>query len=388
VPTSRSTSTRRRTPPTRRQAARNRRAVKKGGRQARPPVRRRRGARIAAAVAFLFVLGMPFAVLAWAAGDGHDRLPEGTTIAGIDVGGLPAHTAIKRLRAQVGIPAREPARVSVDGDTPVTLTAKDAGVRLNIRTAVRRALARGREGSFLERGWRELTGAKLAAHEQVRIRVDRAAVQRFVDRVAADVAVPAKPASFELSVTSVGITEGHDGRRLADPNGVADRLAAALRSPGSDRDLKAETETVPAPTSATSLWASHPVVVTVSHDEKRVRVFDHGKLVKSYQVAVGMPEYPTPYGTFSVQTMQTDPPWNVPNSDWAGDLAGKTIPGGSPDNPLKARFIGFDGSVGFHGTSDIGSLGSAASHGCIRMNVADVKDLYDRVSLGTTVYVG
>jgi lipoprotein-anchoring transpeptidase ErfK/SrfK len=85
--------------------------------------------------------------------------------------------------------------------------------------------------------------------------------------------------------------------------------------------------------------------------------------------------------------MQVDPPWNVPDSDWAGDLAGSTIPGGAPNNPLVARWIGFNGSVGFHGTADIGSLGSAASHGCVRMNPRDVIDLYERVDVGTTVYV-
>jgi lipoprotein-anchoring transpeptidase ErfK/SrfK len=336
----------------------------------------------------LGVLALPFGVLAWAAGDARDRLPAGTEIGGVDVGGLDKTTAIKRLKAQVGIPAERSARVTIDGDSPATLTAKQAGVRLNIRAAVRRALRRGRQGSFVTRGWRELTGAKLASHENVRVRVDRAAIQDFVNHLAANVSVSAQAASLDLSVHSVGITEGHDGRQLADADGLVDRLASALRSPTSDRSLTAETEAVPAPTSTDSLWAAHPTVVTVSHDERTVRVFDRGKLIRSYKVAVGMPEYPTPYGTFSVQTMQKDPPWNVPNSDWAGDLAGKTIPGGSPDNPLKARFIGFDGSVGFHGTSDIGSLGSAASHGCIRMTVADVKDLYDHVGIGTTVYVG
>jgi lipoprotein-anchoring transpeptidase ErfK/SrfK len=334
------------------------------------------------------VAALPFGVLAWAADDGSHRLPAGTRIAGIDLGGLPARTAIRRLRAQVGIPALRAARVSIDGDTPVTLTAQRAGVRLNLRSAVHRALERGRRGSFLTRGWRELTGAKLASSEQVRVRVDRAAVKAFVDRLSAQVAVPAQAATFDLSVEAVGVTEGHDGKRLADADGLVDRLVAALRRPGSTRQIDARTEVVPAPATDASLWDAHPVVVTVSHDEKLVRVFDHGNLVKSYPVAVGMPEYPTPYGTFSVQTMQKDPPWNVPDSDWAGDLAGTTVPGGSPDNPLKARFIGFDGSVGFHGTADIGSLGTAASHGCIRMHVSDVKDLYERVGIGTTVYVG
>jgi lipoprotein-anchoring transpeptidase ErfK/SrfK len=390
VPASRSSSTpnRRRTPPTRRQAAAARRGRRKGARPARPPRRRSRGLRIAVAAVLAALAALPFGVLAWAAEDGNDRLPAGTRIAGIDLGGLPAPIAIRRLRAQVGVPARRAAHVSIDGDTPVTLTSAQAGVHLDLRAVVHRALARGRRGSFLTRGWRELTGAKLASSTAVRVRVDRRAVQAFVDRIAEQVAVPAQAATLDVSVHAVGVTEGHDGRRLADPDGLADRLVAALREPGSARRLDARTEVVPAPATDTSLWDAHPVVVTVSHDEKLVRVFDHGKLVKSYPVAVGMPEYPTPYGTFSVQTMQKDPVWNVPDSDWAGDLAGTTVPGGSPDNPLKARFIGFDGSVGFHGTADIGSLGTAASHGCIRMHVGDVKDLFDRVSLGTTVYLG
>ena len=50
--------------------------------------------------------------------------------------------------------------------------------------------------------------------------------------------------------------------------------------------------------------------------------------------------------------------------------------------------MGVNGSVGFHGTSESGSLGSAASHGCIRMGVDDVIDLYDRVDVGTPVYIG
>ena len=59
-----------------------------------------------------------------------------------------------------------------------------------------------------------------------------------------------------------------------------------------------------------------------------------------------------------------------------------------PDNPLVARCIGFDGSVGFHGTAEVASLGQAASHGCVRMDPADVKDLFTRVNVGTTVFVG
>jgi lipoprotein-anchoring transpeptidase ErfK/SrfK len=82
-----------------------------------------------------------------------------------------------------------------------------------------------------------------------------------------------------------------------------------------------------------------------------------------------------------------NPAWSVPNSDWAGDLAGQVIPGGTPQNPLKARWMGIYNGAGIHGTDAAGSIGSAASHGCIRMLIPDVVELYDQVPVGAPVYI-
>jgi len=82
-----------------------------------------------------------------------------------------------------------------------------------------------------------------------------------------------------------------------------------------------------------------------------------------------------------------NPAWHAPNRPWAGSYAGKTVPGGAPDNPLKARWMGIAGGVGIHGTAEPWSIGSAASHGCIRMRVSDVVDLYRRVPLGSRVLI-
>ena len=82
-----------------------------------------------------------------------------------------------------------------------------------------------------------------------------------------------------------------------------------------------------------------------------------------------------------------NPSWTAPNRPWAGSYAGRTVPGGAPDNPLKARWLGVTGSVGIHGTSESWSIGSRASHGCIRMHVGDVIDLYPRVPYGTPVLI-
>jgi len=105
------------------------------------------------------------------------------------------------------------------------------------------------------------------------------------------------------------------------------------------------------------------------------------------RVAVGQPAYPTPSGTFAVTSKQVDPVWTAPNSPWAGELAGQSVDGGAADNPLKARWMGLAGGVGIHGTGEPWSIGTRASHGCIRMTVPDVIDLFNQVPMGAPVFI-
>ncbi len=96
----------------------------------------------------------------------------------------------------------------------------------------------------------------------------------------------------------------------------------------------------------------------------------------------------TPAGLHKIEWEQVDPPWYVPNKAWAGALAGKVIPPG-PEDPLKARFMSFDGGAGIHGIdpSEYSSIGHDASHGCVRMRIPDVIDLYAKSPVGTPVYI-
>jgi lipoprotein-anchoring transpeptidase ErfK/SrfK len=111
-------------------------------------------------------------------------------------------------------------------------------------------------------------------------------------------------------------------------------------------------------------------------------------LSNTYPIAVGMQGLDTPAGLWHIQWMQVDPPWYVPNDSWAGSLAGTVVPPG-PSDPLKARFMSFDGGAGIHGIdpSEYGTIGHTASHGCIRMTIPDVIDLYSKVSVGVPVYI-
>ena len=135
------------------------------------------------------------------------------------------------------------------------------------------------------------------------------------------------------------------------------------------------------------LAKAYPSVITIDQSSFRLRLFKRLKFVKGYGVAVGQPAYPTPNGRFALQSKQVNPTWTAPNSPWAGEMGGQSVGGGAANNPLKARWMGVSGAVGIHGTGEPWSIGTRASHGCIRMAVPDVIDLFDRVSVGTPVLI-
>ena len=159
-----------------------------------------------------------------------------------------------------------------------------------------------------------------------------------------------------------------------------------VEQPGAGKRIQAKVEVTRPEITTKELAGEYPTYITVSQSEYKLRLFKNLKLVKEYPVAVGGGGYYTPTGLHSIQDKQVDPTWNVPTSSWAGDLAGQSIPPG-PSNPLKSRWMGIYNGAGIHGTDDTGSIGSAASHGCIRMLIPDVEDLFDRVEVGDPIYI-
>ena len=109
------------------------------------------------------------------------------------------------------------------------------------------------------------------------------------------------------------------------------------------------------------------------------------RLRRIFRVAVGQPSYPTPIGRFRIVSKQRNPWWYPPNAGWASG-ASPILPG--PGNPLGTRWMGLSvGAVGIHGTYNAASIGGFASHGCVRMYLHEAEWLFERVRLGTTVFV-
>ncbi len=136
--------------------------------------------------------------------------------------------------------------------------------------------------------------------------------------------------------------------------------------------------------------------IVVERDRFRLRLWKRPPLrssyalIHSYEIAVGAVGHETPRGLYEVTERTLNPDWVMPKADWVPEEDwGKRIPGGADANPLKGAFIalGDTEGVGIHGTADIESLGSRASHGCIRMRPESAVALCRTVRKGTPVFV-
>ncbi|MBW4687228.1 MAG: L,D-transpeptidase [Komarekiella atlantica HA4396-MV6] len=123
--------------------------------------------------------------------------------------------------------------------------------------------------------------------------------------------------------------------------------------------------------------------VVVDLSDRRAYVYAKDEVIASYPIAIGKKGWETPTGDFQVMHMQHHPIWRHP-------ITGKVFEAGT-DSPLGDRWIGFwsDGRnhIGFHGTPEVEVIGTAVSHGCLRMRNPDVRMLYEQIKVGTTVIV-
>ena len=122
-----------------------------------------------------------------------------------------------------------------------------------------------------------------------------------------------------------------------------------------------------------------PLVLKASLSEKTLYVVQDGQVVKTYTFASGSPKYPTPKGTFKIDKVVWNPEWiPPPDAKWAKNKQAKAA--GDPSNPMQMVKIFFkEPDYYIHGTDQPESLGSAASHGCLRLDPTDAAELAIRV---------
>jgi hypothetical protein len=319
-----------------------------------------------ASLAAVILLALPGAASA------KPKLPHGTLIAGVVVGDLGPRAAAAKLKAEL---------------EPVY------GRRISVRAGGRRtSVSPSQAGQFIRYTAMVDQAYKLMEQGQVVIKVPlmrtirSGALTKAIGGVGAKWYRAPRNATYKYGITRVSIRGARYGRGI-DRRKLRKALVAEIRRPHEERIVKARFVRLRPALTVKVLKRRAGTFVSVDRGSKIVRLFKHLRVVRSYRVAVGRAGYDTPRGLHHVLSKERNPTWHVPNRPWAGNLAGQTIPPGDPRNPLKAAFISLGGGVGFHGTADLASIGSAASHGCIRMRIPDVMSLYRNVPVGTPVLV-
>jgi lipoprotein-anchoring transpeptidase ErfK/SrfK len=337
---------------------------------------------VTACVAVLVVLGG--ALYAYDHARANEIAP-GVQVAGISVGGMSVDQARARLEREIMRPLERPIVIHHANKT-WTLGAREARIRADLSAMVDQALAKSRSGDLFTRSWRSLTGDKLNADLRPSVQFSDAAVIRLIDHVRKSVERPAKDASVKLSGAGLSSIPGSDGLAI-QASALHRQINAAITSPTAKRTFVATTHHTQPKVTTDALARKYQTVIIVNRGQFRLRLFKGLKLHETYPIAVGQVGLETPAGLYHIQNKAVNPAWNVPDRDWAGDLAGTVVPGGSPENPLKARWLGIFAGAGIHGTDAESSIGTAASHGCVRMRIPDVKELYDQVPVGAPIYI-
>jgi lipoprotein-anchoring transpeptidase ErfK/SrfK len=316
----------------------------------------------------------------------RDVIANGVRIDGVSVGGLHAAAARAKLQSELGRALAQPVTVRY-GSQAWVLSPRQAGVKVDVANMVGQAVSASREGSILTRTVRGLTGGGVSRQIPLVVSYSHDATRTLAAKVRAAVTRAPRDATVQPNASGINLVPGQNGRSLSYAQlGAAIDRALVGQTP--DRTVTAPVREIK-PAVTTSQLASHyPAYIVIDRSSFSLRFYSHLKLSKTYEIAVGMEGLETPAGLHKIEWEQVNPPWYVPKKAWAGALAGTVVPPG-PGDPLKARFMSFEGGAGIHGIdpSEYSTIGHDASHGCVRMRIPDVIDLYSHSPVGTPVYI-
>jgi lipoprotein-anchoring transpeptidase ErfK/SrfK len=301
-----------------------------------------------------------------------ERLPDGSIIAGVAVGGLGPVEAQKAVHDAVA-PVYEDRPVAVRvSHRDTVLTPADAGLIVQYKWMVDRAFA--------------LAGAGKPVAVPLRLSVAKQKLADAVASVAKRWYSAPRNARVRFGVTAVKRVRARMGRSLDDV-AVRSALDAELRTPTDARVVAGKLKRVAPAVTTAKLRRIYPAYVSVDRGTHTLRLFRALRLVRTYQVAVGAAGYETPSGLRHVIYKDRNPSWTAPNRPWAYPYQGQTFPPGDSRNPLREWFIALGDGIGIHGTSEEWTVGTSASHGCIRMRARDVNRLAPLMPVGTPVLI-
>ncbi len=333
---------------------------------------------IAVGIVLLALGGVSYAAYRYDRASSDQILP-GVTIAGTDVGGMTRIEALQAVQRSVQQRLTQPLTVRAADGTWKT-TPAELGRSADVEAAVDQALQASDSVGFITRVWHRLR------EEPVDISIDLSfqdggnGVAALVSSIADDVAQTPRDASVSVVDGEVTFVHSRPGHAVGT-NVATKRLQAALDEGAASVRLPIKTVKPKVPDSKIGK------TIVVDRTINQLTLYDGFDLEKTYPVATAAAGYVTPPGDWTIIDKRENPTWTNPApTTWGADLPAFIPPG--PGNPLGTRALYLNASgIRIHGTEDVSSIGTHASHGCIRMLMSDVEEIYPLVPIGTRVIV-
>jgi lipoprotein-anchoring transpeptidase ErfK/SrfK len=332
------------------------------------------------------VAGIVVVLLAGAAfaGYSYDRAKASTILPGVrvqnvDVGGMTRAEAAKALAPAVETFLSRPITITA-GTHDWAMTPEELGVHVDVNGAVDGALRVSDSLAWPSRVYHRLFGRPVSAAVDLPYTVDPTVVTQFSERMAKEVFLETQDAKIDFVDGELVLQHSRIGKKVNQQK-AAGALLEALKA--GDSSVTVQIKKLKPKVTDKSIGQ----VIVIRTSQEKLYLYDKMKLKKTYSVATGQPAYPTPLGHFEVITKEVNPTWINPARDtWGKDEPPKIGPG--PGNPLGTRAMALSApGILIHGTPDDASIGTAASHGCIRMHMWDVEQLFTLVSVGTPVII-
>lgn len=326
----------------------------------------------------LLLSGVAYGAYRYDAATSHRILP-GVVIGGVDVGGLHRSEAVTAVRAAAEKSLQRNIEVAVDDQT-WHVSPEELGTTADVEAKVDAALALNEQFSWPSRVFRRMLDRPVYRSFDLEYTHQETQIDRFVEVVSRAVYQSPVNASVTVKEGKIRLTKPAAGRALR-PAPSRDALMEAIGD--GDGVVRFAVRTMKPRVTGSDL--GHTIVVRLS--QNKLFLFRGVKLRKTYVVATGSPGFPTPQGKWTVIDKVANPSWTNPAPDgWGADLP-RFIPAG-PANPLGTRALYLNApGIRIHGTYSTGSIGSYASHGCIRMHIPDVEQLFEIVEVDTPVLI-
>ncbi len=336
---------------------------------------------VAFVVVALVGAGSAVAALRYDRASDHRIMP-GVSIHGVDVSNMTRARAIAAVSRAVQ--RQLDAKIHVVAGTHTwDFTAAQLGMSADVAGAVDQALAVNSDYSWVSRVFHRLTHSDVDRSFDVATAFTTRPIARFVSSLAPKLQRAPSRASYSLVNGAVVMTHAKRGSTLKDWLARQD-LKKAVRSGGGTVTLA----TKPIAPKVTDADVGKAIVV--SRTTNRLWLYDDFKVERTYPVATAKFGFETPPGTWTIIAKVENPTWHNPclgqPGCWAANEPAEIGPG--PGNPLGTRALYLNApGIRIHGSPEDSSIGSWASHGCIRMHIPDSEALYPLVPVGTPVYV-